>query len=380
MLSRYISRLLGNGPISPLEEQLRAEVAEYARKYDSPRVHHQSDRNGPYSGNPVPQAALFDHAADYIDEWTGDWLLALASNGLDAIVFHALFEAETESGEVMYDEDARILADLQPARRLAYTVKIHERLEAGEASCTRVVKFLGSTRSSYRIEYPASNIRWDNIPHDNKDPDVLLALHQRWALQLLCAFRYIHSKGVVLNAPQGSSIWLRPDLSLMVAAFVAASCPELDIPAGCMIAANTLFSPFGPSDMRKTDPPFGVDECGQPKTDLFDWACWVYELMSKRRRQPTVVETIVLDDRQHLSHEERQKRGLEVRKGVFDDWPILQTEQLGPCLIKAWKGEYESAEEALQDVRNVLKTTGRTLVPDMDDEIEGFDWEMEFGS
>lgn len=379
MLSRYISRLFGYAPRSPREESERAAVAEYARKYNSsPRVHYQTDREGPYSGNPVPKDALIEPGADFLDEWHDDWLVAPANNGSDALVFPASFEAETETGEVIYQDDARHPIHLEPARRLAYTIKIHERLESGEESCRRVVKFLGSTHSSYRIEYPASSISWDNISHADEKLDVLLALHQRWALQYLSACRYIHDKGIVLNAPQGSSLWLRPDLSLVIAAFLAASCRELDIPAGNMETANALLSPFGPSDVQQTEPPFGVDECGQPKTDLFDWACWVYELMSKPRRQLNVTETVVLDDRRSLSDEERRAQQLAVLEGKFEDWPVLQTEQLGPCLIKAWKGEYESAEEALQDVRNVLKSCGRVFAADTDDEIEGFDWEAEF--
>lgn len=378
MLSRYISRIFGYDSRSPREESKRVAAAEYARKYDSPRIHHEGDRRRPYSGSPVPKDALFDEDTDFLDEWHEDWRIAPANKGRDALVFPASFVAETETGEVIYEDDARHPVHLEPARRLAYTIRIHERLETGEASCKRVVKFLGSTQSFYRIEHPASTISWDNIPHADEKRDVLLALHQRWALQYLSACRYIHGRGIVLNAPQGSCIWLRPDLSLVIAAFVGASCRELDIPAGNMETANALLSPFGPSDVQQVDPPFGVDECGQPKTDLFDWACWVYELMSKRRRRLTVAEKVVLDDRHRLTREERRAQQLAVQEGKFEDWPVLQTEQLGPCLVKAWKGEYESAVEALQDVRSVVERCGRVLAADTDDEIDGFNWEAEF--
>jgi hypothetical protein len=61
-----------------------------------------------------------------------------------------------------------------------------------------------------------------------------------------------------------------------------------------------------------------------------------------------------------------------VQDGLFKYWPILSKDQLGPCLVKAWKGEYETADEAFQDVRAML---GRTFAEDEEDGIEGFDWE-----
>lgn len=379
MLSRHISRLLGYSPRTALEDSEKAAAEAWERKYGGPRMHHQSRRNGSYGGGPVPRDALFEEGSNFLDEWQNDWLVANANNGIDALVFSSSFVAETEAGEVIYEEDGRLPAKNHPARRLAHTIAIHERLGSGETSCKRVVKFLGSTRSCYRIGYPASTISWNDIPRADEKPDALLALHQRWALQYLPAGRFVHSKRIVINAAPSICTWLRPDLSLVVAAFVGASCRELDIPAGHLEEANALVSPFGPSDIRQCDPPFGVDECGQPKTDLFDWACWVYTLMmSKHRRRLHAGEKVILDDRLPLSNEERDAQEAAVREGRFEDWPVLQTEQLGSCLVKAWKGEYESAQEALEDVRSTLQRCGRVLMDDTDDAIEGFEWAVEF--
>lgn len=66
--------------------------------------------------------------------------------------------------------------------------------------------------------------------------------------------------------------------------------------------------------------------------------------------------------------------GKTIRDGTFDDWPTLESKKPGPCLIKAWKGEYESAGEALQDVGATLEACDRTLATDVDDELDGFDW------
>lgn len=137
--------------------------------------------------------------------------------------------AETSTGDVIYDEDDRRAEELDSAQRLADTISIHVRLEDGANECRRVVKFLGSSPSSYRIEYLHANPRTIETSDAEFDPDVVLALHQRWALQCLAACRYIHAKGIIINASLGECTWLRSDLSLVIAGLVAASCPELEI-------------------------------------------------------------------------------------------------------------------------------------------------------
>lgn len=98
------------------------------------------------------------------------------------------------------------------------------------------------------------------------------------------------------------------------------------------------------------------------------------------RSHPLVPLEIAADDvGTYMMGEEGRAREMAAQKGTFRDWPVLKKEQLGPCLFKAWIGEYESAEDALHDVRSVLRDGGRVLTADMDDEISGFDWEVEFG-
>jgi hypothetical protein len=208
---------------------------------------------------------------------------------------------------------------------------------------------------------------WDILARDDWRPDALLALHQRWALQYLAACRHTHAKGVVIISAPAECTWLRPDFSLVVVSLIAASCREIGVAAGDWSGYNSYPtpSPFGPGQSRNIDPPYGVAECGQPKTDLFYWACWVHELMTKRKspvRPPAKGE---------LDVEERRERAWAVEKamehGLFDDWPVLPGDQLGPCLVKAWKGEYETADEALQDVRAMLECQGRSLATDEED-------------
>ena len=93
---------------------------------------------------------------------------------------------------------------------------------------------------------------------------------------------------------------------------------------------------------------------------------------------------VLLPEKEELDIEERRKRERAaeeaVELGIFDDWPVLPEDQLGPCLTKAWKGEYETADEALQDVRAMLERQGRVFATEEEDEFEGSDWKAEFGS
>lgn len=341
----------------------------------------------PYGGRAVPGAVLYEPNAEFLDDWCEEWIVAPAStgdgDGGEAVVFHESFEAERESGSVDYEEDARRDPRV-PVQRLADTVAIHRLLEEGHADgdggdqyCKRIVRFRGSTLSHYRIERPPGAIFSFTVPH--KKDEVVLALYQRWALQFLSACRYIHAKGIVLNAPVDECTWLRSDFSLIVAGFTAASCQALDIPAGDWADSVTYLCPFGPADSRSTEPPFGVDECGEARSDLFNWACWVHGLM---RGGKSPVEDVagqrkygspLLDD-----DEEERARERAVREGRFEDWPVLREEEFGSCLVKAWKGEYESAGEALRDVRQVLEGCGKVSVEGEDGEIGGFDWGKEF--
>ena len=110
-------------------------------------------------------------------------------------------------------------------------------------------------------------------------------------------------------------------------------------------------------------------ECGQPKLDLFHWATWMYAIMN---------DWTPLSAHLNSRYDDLSAVGKAIRGGTFNDWPALESKKLGPCLIKAWKGEYESAAEALQDVGATLEACGRTLATDADDEIDGFDWASNF--
>jgi hypothetical protein len=388
MLRRYIARIFGYGPPSPATLRFQAEYEAYKADlaadppipvpgHDWPR-----HRRRPYGGQAVPREVLYEPGLESLDVWHEEWLVAPGGKEGEAVIFHHQFEFERESGRVVYEEDAR-RDERVPEQRLADTIAIHQMLEAGRdesKSYKRIVRFYGGTLSHYRIKIPSEGLWTFNAPGERDD--VILALYQRWAMQYLSACRHIHARAIVLNAPVDESIWLRSDLSIVVAGLTAASCQVLDVPAGLWANSSTLASPFGPADSQSTIPPFGVAECGEPRADLFAWACWVYTLMTGRR-SPVVSVTEAAEQHEYGSPmlgeigEERAREDA-VREGWFDDWPVLREEELGSCLVKAWRGQYESAEEALRDVRAVLEGCGRVLVEGEDDEIDGIDWEANF--
>ena len=399
MLFRIIYLLTGykrNLELKRKAQELQAQRKAEDEAYEASIAHYPPipewgrdfpDHTKPYGGHPVPGGLLWDTDAKFLDDWNEAWNVAPAGNGNDVIVFNSDYRAETDRGEVIYEENfRRDEEDREPGAWLARIVAIHERLEDGsnageEQRCKRVVQFRGSTPSTYRLERPPSGIYQFVVPREKHD--TVLALHQRWALQYLAACQHIHSRDIILNAPSiTESLWLRSDFSLIVAAFVAASCTSLGIRAGYWTDSDTLESPFEPVEEYVYSEPDEVEvrEHGQPRADLFNWACWVYELMTGCANPLVDCETLWMwdgpeGDRLRV---ERMENEMLVKKGRFEDWPLLREEELGSCLVKAWRGEYESAGDALRDVKAVLERSGRVLVDGEEDEIDGFDWEAEF--
>jgi hypothetical protein len=379
IIYRHFHRLLFGDP--ERKEQKRVEEAareawNEAHPWPKSLEDFPRDQSKPYCGQPVPKEALLEGVEPggrFLLEWHETWRIVLVGNGRDVLVFPVLFVTELETGEVIYDEEDRRAEDWpgDPGKRMAPTIKIHERLEDGGERSERVVKFLGSSPSCYRIENLLSNGSVEEVSSRSKQSDTALALHQRWALQYLSACRYIHDKGIVINAPPGECTFLRSDLSLVVAGFVDASCREFGILAGFWEKSGTVCSPFSPHDAPRGSDAYAYRNS---KTDLFAWACWAYELMTDGRNP------LLPPDKEEgkISPQEMRARENAVQKGLFKHWPILPEDQLGPCLVKAWKGEYEGADDGFREVKAVLERHGRIFVAGEDDEFEGFDWEAEF--
>ena len=202
------------------------------------------DSSKPHDGWPIPEGVLVEPGAKFLDDFDGTWDVAPANNAVDVVVFHHDYRAQTNKGEVLYEQDFRRDEEgREPATWLANIIALHKRLEEGRL-CKRIARFRGDTPSSYRLEYPPSGVFRFIPPRERHD--TVLALHQRRALQYLSASRHIHSKNIILNVPPvQETLWLRADFSLVVAAFTGASCAELGIESGYWAnSSGTLESPF----------------------------------------------------------------------------------------------------------------------------------------
>lgn len=140
--------------------------------------------------------------------------------------------------------------------RLQCTQRIYEHLFARQATHPRVVPFLGSTPTGYKLQRlhpgPLDRIRGLHAAHTSAN---LLALYQRWALQILSALVFFHSNGVILNAMTHEIFWLKEDLSLMVAGLASAACRELGISAGPWEATVFIGNPFVATDCFRREGP-----------------------------------------------------------------------------------------------------------------------------
>lgn len=316
----------------------------------------------PYNGHPVPRGADLNPDSRFIADWLEDFPVVPAEDGTSVLVFSDYFLSESSDGEVTYDEEVREVFEDQRHLCLHGFVQIHQRLqEENGKSSPRIVRFLGAAPSHYRLE----KLSPGPIPYYKpraEQSDIVLALYQRWAMQYLAACQFVHGKGVIIASTPEDVSWLRSDYSLAIASFATAACEDLELGPWPQLGGMDFICPYDPYD-SPSDRDFG-----QPKLDIFLWAVGIYELMNG--------DPLNL----HFSpdHEDLRAVGKKITEGVYNDWPVLKDEKLGPCLVKAWKGEYESADDALHDVRAMLKACGRTLSSSIEDEIDGFDWSRSF--
>lgn len=349
---------------SPPESPVQWTAASTTEKQPQSPSEAQLQPKLPYNGHPVPRGTDLSPESRFIADWLEDFPVVPADDGTSVLVFSDCFLSESSDGEVTYDEERREVFEDQRHLRLFDLMKIHQRLQEGnEEPSLRIVRFAGATPSCYRLE----KLSPGPLPYYRsrvEQSDTVLALYQRWALQYLSACRFFHAKGVVMASPPDDVSWLRSDYSLAIANFATAACEDLDIGHGWTVpGGHEDICPYNPDITYQDD-----DSYGRPKLDIFLWAAWIYELMSG--------DSLNL----HFSsnYDDLRAVGKKIREGEYDEWPILPEERLGPCLVKAWKGEYESAGDALHDVRSMLKACGRTLSSSVDDEIDGFDWPGSF--
>ncbi|KAE8342182.1 hypothetical protein BDV24DRAFT_162733 [Aspergillus arachidicola] len=256
----------------------------------------------------------------------------------------------------------------------------------------RIVKYLGRLPVGYLLEkldpgpldattlpllttFPASRTSSDDKDfHDNGDREPLLLLYYRWALQSLAMLAFLHEHRVYLMDFSSSMVWLRDDLSIALSGFVNATIPTDEYP----------YSPDGTRYETEiyypTNPDSGHPELS-PKIDLSDWATFIWRLMrndtSCHGAKWCEMPTDPLDPTEipgEVSGWEYHKQRLKEGK-----LQLLEEERLGPMLVKAWKGEYDTARHILQEVRAYLQQIGVRV--EGEDEVvldDGRKWEDVF--
>jgi hypothetical protein len=77
---------------------------------------------------------------------------------------------------------------------------------------------------------------WQTVPvmmvplpmKTSREDRIMLSLHYRWALQVLSAFKFAHSRSVFFRNFCSRLVWLRSDFSLAITGFCCASAPEIE--------------------------------------------------------------------------------------------------------------------------------------------------------
>ena len=56
----------------------------------------------------------------------------------------------------------------------------------------------------------------------------MLSLYYRWALQVLSAFSFLHSRSIYVRSFSSRFVWLRSDFSLAITGFICATAPAIE--------------------------------------------------------------------------------------------------------------------------------------------------------
>lgn len=333
-----------------------------------------SPRSKLYNGLPVPlQASRDPDEAAFYDNFYQAVDVVPHADGKSVLVFPATFLAETANGGVVCEEVLE--GDPDPASHIQCAVKIYEHITADHP---RVVRYLGTTPSGYRLERLSPGpIPW-TLPQPNSP--AVMALYQSWALQILSALTFLHSHGVYLNGLTNETLWLREDFTVAIARLIKASCANLR--DGGNVQGSTSWAEEGELDSQwslsavKSFAPNlreerGLHLFGDFRSDLFDWATWAWRLFTGQK-DLTGGDLDRSDQEEARDYDRRRK---QLASGTFTNFPQSSETGLGSVLNQAWKGMYASAEDALADTKRVLRNGGANI--DVD-EVQGFNWPDHF--
>jgi hypothetical protein len=221
--------------------------------------------------------------------------------------------------------------------------------------------------------------------------DVLvLSLYYRWAQQSLSAMSFFHHRGIFLRVFTSQMVWLRSDFSLAITGFINAVTTN-DYP----YTRSTIYHRRNHTsraydeevpredDGMTTDEGFRYEENGEEipsvKEDLFDWATFVWRLMTSGEETnsswPDDPNSPRSDDpvADYGQNQDTLKAALCQRATDGLEWQQLEEARLGNVLVKAWSGGYEGAGDVMRDVAAVAEKIGINVA---EDEVDiGAAWE-----
>lgn len=214
----------------------------------------------------------------------------------------------------------------------------------------------------------------------------MLSLYYRWGLQSLSAIQYMHAQNIFIRNFSTPLVWLRNDFSLALTGFVSA-VKEIDprtepdddkeYDDGTYQVCERQYQQF--SSLRdkvefnyQHDEDFTYDSnrWGYPepsvKADLFDWATFMFRLLTNHStsRSPYALG-VQLDPSSppdvHVAYASREGGELITKRHEEKLYLELEKERLGKVLVKAWLGGFESAEEVAADVKRVAEEMGMVV-------------------
>jgi serine/threonine protein kinase len=175
-----------------------------------------------------------------------------------------------------------------------------------------------------------------------------IPLIYQWALQLLSGLSFVHSHSVIFGDICAEVCWLSsPSLDISLVGFLS---------AGFMVNKSGVIDPVEP--LR--DEPFHhcnlmpfEDNTLTVQTDLFQWACFVYELATSFWPG-------------HAQGSEDAEIKLLVERRT---WPVLEKEYLGDIVKECWDGRYDDIASLKSNLLTFLGNEGWKIKGE--DELDG---------
>ncbi|CAN9280107.1 unnamed protein product [Alternaria alternata] len=215
----------------------------------------------------------------------------------------------------------------------------------------------------------------------SREDKIMLALYYRWALQALSALSFFHSRSVYLTFFSSRNVWLRSDFSLAITGFISVEGPELDADAlrdawkqskrderqerdyQAFVAGRTQEPE--PSDEESNEDSEEIPEGFSESWNEGEWAGDGNALFYDdyfNIKYPREAEAPWKRDIDWSPFSSPGGRPTEEAADWRDQLQVLEQARLGSVLLKAWKGEYESAEQAAEDIRKIAEEVGINVV------------------